>query len=53
MKKVFIIQAAMPVMTNTAIVAKSFGANHKYASLMTVTTTLMSIIFIPFYMILL
>ena len=53
MKNVFIIQAAMPVMTNTAIVAKSFGANHKYASLMTVTTTLLSILFIPFYMILL
>lgn len=52
MKKVFIIQAAMPVMTNTAIVARSYGANYKYASVMTVVTTLLSIVFVPFYMIL-
>lgn len=50
MKKVFIIQAAMPVMTNTSIVAKKYGANHKYATIMTVITTVLSIVFIPIYM---
>lgn len=52
MKKVFILQAAMPVMTNTSIVAKKYGANHKYATIMTVITTVLSIVFIPIYMLL-
>lgn len=50
MKKVFILQAAMPVMTNTSIVAKKYGADHKYATIMTVITTVLSIVFIPIYM---
>lgn len=53
MKSVFIIQAAMPVMTNTAIVARSYGADHKYATVMTVVSTIMSLLFIPLYMALL
>lgn len=53
MKKVFVVQAAMPVMTNTAIVARSYGADHKYATIMTVVTTISSLIFIPIYMALL
>lgn len=53
MKEVFVIQAAMPVMTNTAIVARSYGADHKYATVMTVVTTILSLIFIPIYMALL
>lgn len=50
MKQVFIIQSAMPVMTNTAIVAKKYDADYKYATVMTVITTLLSIILIPIYM---
>jgi predicted permease len=53
MKKVFVVQAAMPVMTNTAIVARTYGADHKYATIMTVVTTISSLIFIPIYMALL
>lgn len=53
MKDVFVIQAAMPVMTNTAIVARSYGADHKYATVMTVFSTIVSLLFIPLYMALL
>ncbi len=53
MKKVFIIQAAMPVMTNTSIIAKAYDGDTKYAAVMTVVTTVLSIIAIPFYMVLL
>lgn len=53
MKKVFVVQAAMPVMTNTAIVARTYGADHKYATVMTVVTTISSLVFIPIYMALL
>lgn len=52
MKKVFIMQAAMPVMTNTSIVAKEYGGNYKYATVMTVITTVLSMIVIPMYMLL-
>lgn len=50
MKKVFVIQSAMPVMTNTAIVARSYGADYEYATVMTVLTTILSFITIPLYM---
>lgn len=50
MKKVFIIQAAMPVMTNTAIIAKAYNADEKYAAVMIVTSTMASLLFIPLYM---
>ncbi|MDD3224420.1 MAG: AEC family transporter [Clostridium sp.] len=53
MKKVFIIQSIMPVMTNSSIVAKSCGADTEYAAIMTVVTTVLSMLIIPFYMILL
>lgn len=53
MKKVFVIQAAMPVMTNTAIVARSYNADYKYATVMTLVTTVLSAVFIPLYMVLL
>lgn len=53
MKKVFVIQAAMPVMTNTAIVSKSYDADYEYATINTVITTIGSLIVIPFYMTLL
>lgn len=53
MKKVFIIQAAMPVMTQTSIIAEAYDADYKYAAVMTTVTTIASLIFIPFYMLLL
>lgn len=53
MEKVFVIQAAMPVMTNTSIVAKKYNADYEYAAVMTVVTTICSLIFIPIYMYLL
>lgn len=53
MKKVFIIQAAMPVMTQTPIIAKTYNADYKYAAVMTTATTIASLVSIPFYMLLL
>lgn len=53
MKKVFVIQAAMPVMTNTAIVSKSYDADYEYATINTVITTICSLLVIPIYMLLL
>lgn len=53
MEKVFVIQAAMPVMTNTSIVAKQYNGDYEYAAVMTVVTTVCSLIFIPIYMYLL
>ncbi|QXE21129.1 AEC family transporter [Clostridium sp. 001] len=50
MKKVFIIQAAMPVMTNTSIVAKAYGADYEYAAVVTSLTTALSLLVIPIYM---
>ncbi len=53
MKKVFIIQSAMPVMTNTPIVAKAYGADSRYAAVMVTVTTVLSMITIPVFMMLL
>lgn len=50
MGNVFIIQSAMPVMTNSSIIAKSYNADYEYATFMTVLTTILSLVFIPFYM---
>lgn len=50
MGKVFVIQSAMPAMTNTSIIAKSYGADYKFASVATVITTLACIIAIPVLM---
>ena len=50
MAKVFVIQSAMPAMTNTSIVAKGYGADYQYASVATVVTTLACIIAIPVLM---
>lgn len=50
MRDVFIVQAAMPVMTNSAIISKSIGADHKYAAVMITISTLAIFIVIPFYM---
>ncbi len=53
MKEVFVIQAAMPVMTNTAIVSKSYNADYEYATVNTIITTILSLLVIPIYMLLL
>jgi malate permease and related proteins len=50
MGEVFIIQSAMPAMTNTSIVAKGYGADYKFASVATVVTTLACVIAIPIIM---
>ncbi|MDD4716448.1 MAG: AEC family transporter [Oscillospiraceae bacterium] len=53
MAKVFVIQSAMPAMTSTGVVAKSYGADYEFGTLVTVLTTLISMISIPVYMVLL
>lgn len=45
-----VMQAAMPVMTQTAIVAGSVGADDEYAAGATALTTALSLLFIPIYM---
>lgn len=52
MKQVFVIQASMPIMTQTAIIARSYNADHRYAAVMTSVTTLISLATIPMYMLL-
>lgn len=50
MLKVFIIQSAMPVMAQTAIIAKAYNADYEYATVMITITTVVSLIIIPVYM---
>jgi predicted permease len=52
MKKVFIIESAMPVMTQTAIAAQAYGADHKYTTVMATITTVASLAIVPIYMLL-
>ena len=52
MKQVFIIQSAMPVMTNAPVVAKLYGADSDYAAVMVTETTLATMVVIPFLMLL-
>lgn len=52
MKKVFIIQSALPAMTQATIVAKQYGADPQYATLLTALTTVAAVLAIPIYMIL-
>lgn len=52
MTKVFIIQSAMPVITQAALTAKAYGTDYKYAALMVTVTTVLSVLFIPVYMVL-
>ena len=52
MKKVFIIEASMPVMTQAAIVAQAYNADYKYATILGTLSTAASLVFIPIYMIL-
>lgn len=50
MEKVFVIMAAMPAMTNSAIVARGFGGDYKYAAMLTAVSTVLAVVIIPFYM---
>ncbi len=52
MKQVFIIQAAMPVMTNAPVVSKLYHADSNYAAIMVTETTVLSVIVIPILMVL-
>ena len=52
MKQVFIIQSAMPVMTNAPVVARLYGADSDYAAVMVTETTLTTMVVIPFLMLL-
>ena len=51
MKQVFILQAAMPVMTNAPVVSKLYDADADYAAIMVTETTLLSIIVVPILMV--
>ena len=51
MKHVFILQSAMPVMTNAPVVANLYGADSSYAAVMVTETTLMSLIVVPILMV--
>lgn len=48
--KVFTMQAAMPAMTQMAIVAKQYGADSQYAAALSFITILGGLVVIPFYM---
>lgn len=52
MKQVFIIQSAMPVMTNAPVVARLYGADSDYAAVMVTETTLATMVVIPILMVL-
>ena len=52
MKQVFIIQSAMPVMTNAPVVARLYGADSDYAAVMVTETPLATMVVIPFLMLL-
>lgn len=52
MKQVFIMQSAMPIMTNAPVVSRLYHADSEYASVMVAETTLLSLIVIPILMVL-
>ncbi|MGI6664829.1 MAG: AEC family transporter [Christensenellaceae bacterium] len=52
MSKVFIVQAAMPVMSNAPILAKAYGSDSEFASETMALTTLLSMITMPLLMML-
>lgn len=53
MKEVFVIQSAMPVMTNAPVVAKLYGADSDYAAIMVTESTILTMLVIPILMLLL
>ena len=50
MKEVFLVQATMPAMTQTPILAESLGADAEYAGIGVSITTVLSLVSIPVYM---
>jgi auxin efflux carrier (AEC) len=52
MAKVFIIQSAMPVIAQSAIIGNAYGADYHYATVMVTITTILCVLFIPIYMVL-
>lgn len=52
MSKVFIVQAAMPVMSNAPILAKAYGSDSDFASKTMALTTLLSLVTMPLMMLL-
>ena len=50
MKQVFILQSAMPVMTNAPVVASLYGADADYAAIMVTESTILSLIVVPILM---
>lgn len=52
MKQVFILQSAMPVMTNAPIIASLYHADVDYAAIMVTETTVLSLVVVPFLMLL-
>ncbi|MDR3199956.1 MAG: AEC family transporter [Spirochaetales bacterium] len=52
MRKVFLITASMPVMTQIALIAKAYGADHENAGITATITTTVSLLAIPVYMVL-
>jgi malate permease and related proteins len=52
MKEVFIVQSAMPVLTQVSIISKAYNADYRYAAVMTAITTIFAMTTIPMYMVL-
>ena len=50
MKKVFVIQAALPAMSQATVLARIYEADTEYAALLVSVTTLCAVIAIPIYM---
>jgi hypothetical protein len=50
MGSVFIVQAAMPVMANSAIIARAYGSDYNFASLMIAISTIGTLLVIPILM---
>jgi malate permease and related proteins len=53
MRKVFVVEAAMPVMTQVSIAARAYNADANYVAVMTALTTVMAMFTIPTYFLLL
>lgn len=50
MKKVFVIQAALPAMSQATVLAKVYEADTEYTALLVTVTTLCAVLAIPIYM---
>jgi predicted permease len=49
LKNVFIIESAMPIITQAALVAEFYDTDSKYVAIMVGFTTILSIIVVPIY----